>query len=130
VNGRAVHNRKNASYVTIIINNRFHLLICHKRVKVQIMKLNINYLFKHFPCFCYSCYAAWDYILQLSKDKSDNQIMSKNVLYIIEEICSSSQGKIPPVVEKIVQQFTESAFFKSIFPIFVENTAKGSCSRY
>ena len=85
---------------------------------------------KHFPCFCYRCHAAWDYILQLSKDTSDNQIMSENVLYIIEEICSSSQGKMPPGVKEIVQQFTKSEFFKSIFPIFVESTAKGSCYRY
>ena len=91
---------------------------------------NLILFVKHFPCFCYRCYAAWDYILQLSKDTSDNQIMSENVLYIIEEICSSSQGKMPPGVKEIVQQFTKSEFFKSIFPIFVENTAKGSCYRY
>ena len=90
----------------------------------------VYYFFKHFPCFCYSCRAAWDYILQLSNDTSDNQIMSENILYIIEKICSSSQGKMLPGVEEIVQQFTKSAFFKSIFPVFVKNTAKGSCSRY
>ena len=56
--------------------------------------------------------------------------MSEDVLYIIEEICSSSQGKMLPGVKEIVQQFTKSEFFKSIFPIFVESTSKGSCSRY
>ena len=63
---------------------------------------------------------------------SENQAMSKNVLHIIDEICSSSQGKMLPGVEEIVQQFTKSAFFKSIFPVFVENTctATGSYSRY
>ena len=47
--------------------------------------------------------------------------MGENVLYIIKEICSSSQGKMLPGVKEIVQQFTKSEFFKSIFPIFVES---------
>ncbi|KAJ7323761.1 hypothetical protein OS493_030887 [Desmophyllum pertusum] len=73
------------------------------------------------------CHAAWDYTLQLSKEQCNNQI-AQNVLYIIDKICSSAQGPMPQGVEEIVQQFAKSAFFKSILPNVVENTAKESCS--
>ncbi|XP_078352990.1 NFX1-type zinc finger-containing protein 1-like [Oculina patagonica] len=73
-------------------------------------------------------HAAWDYTLQFSMETCDNQIIAHNVLYIIDEICSSAQGQMPLGVEEIVQQFSKSAFFKSFLLLFVENTAKESCN--
>ena len=48
--------------------------------------------------------------------------MAKQILFIVDKICSSAQRNMSHTVTNLVKKFQGSAFFKSVFPDFVNET--------
>ena len=48
--------------------------------------------------------------------------MAMQILSIIDKICSSAQRNMSHTVTNLVKKFQGSAFFKSVFPDFVNET--------
>ena len=60
--------------------------------------------------------AVWEYILDLSKEYYTNEMILQ-ILDIIDKICSCVS--MSQTSSGIIQEFQQSAFFKTAFPDFV-----------
>ena len=69
--------------------------------------------------FSSRCRAAWNYTLELSKEKYSTK-MTLQILEIIDKICSTAQ--MPYTVSEIVKDFQRSDFFRKVLHDFIENT--------
>nr|XP_058942771.1 NFX1-type zinc finger-containing protein 1-like [Pocillopora verrucosa] len=67
------------------------------------------------------CTALWEYILELPKALYTTP-MTMQILSIVDKICSSAQRNMSHTVTNLVKKFQGSAFFKSFFPDFVNET--------
>ena len=63
------------------------------------------------------CHAAWNYVLELSKEKYDANI----ILQILETVNKiSSSFLVLPIVKKILEGFQQSSFFRTILSDFID----------
>ena len=51
--------------------------------------------------------------------------MAMQILSIVDKICSSAQKNMSPTVTHLVKKFQGNAFFKSVFPDFVNKIENG-----
>ena len=72
------------------------------------------------------CRAAWNYVLELSKEKYDANIIHQ-ILETVDKISSSSL--VLHTVKKIVEGFQQSSFFKTILPDFIDEITEVNCFR-
>ena len=72
-------------------------------------------------CAIFRCAALWEYVLELPKAQYTTP-MAMQILSIIDKICSSAQRNMSHTVTNLVKKFQGSAFFKSVFPDFVNET--------
>ena len=74
------------------------------------------------------CRAAWNYVLELSKEKYDVNIILQ-ILETVNKISSSSL--VLHTVRKIVQGFQQSSFFRTTLPDFIDKITEmnNSCFR-
>ena len=72
-------------------------------------------------CAIFRCTALWEYILELPKAQYTTP-MARQILSIVDKICSSAQRNMSHTVTNLVKKFQGSAFFKSVFPDFVNET--------
>ena len=63
------------------------------------------------------CRAAWNYVLELSKEKCNEDIILQ-ILETVNKISSSSL--VLHTVKKIVEGFQQSSFFRTILPDFID----------
>ena len=72
-------------------------------------------------CAIFRCAALWEYVLELPKAQYTTS-MAMQILSIVDKICSSAQRNMSHTVTNLVKKFQGSAFFKSFFPDFVNET--------
>ncbi|XP_044174210.1 uncharacterized protein LOC114958008 [Acropora millepora] len=70
------------------------------------------------------CRAAWNYVLELSKEKYDANIILQ-ILETVNKISSSSL--VLHTVKKIVEGFQQSSFFRTILPDFIDEITEVNC---
>ncbi|XP_015763067.1 PREDICTED: NFX1-type zinc finger-containing protein 1-like [Acropora digitifera] len=72
------------------------------------------------------CHAAWNYVLELSKEKYDENIILQ-ILETVDKISSTSPVLHTAAVRKITQGFQQSSFFRTILPDFIDKVTEMNC---